>query len=465
MKMLNFPSPYRPGESPYEIFSNRMLAINQIVRGIKGRILNKYNKGLIDTTIDQLNLALSADQSTEMINLLKADPVDIYPDEEKLNIMAGQFVDITNVMGKVTQQSKMMGGRSSMMGIPPTGTPTSEVMLPKGDSMQFLNAVMNMPSGQMDFAPILNYMKEHRPGMMGSFSPVEEWALNKAMGQISDPKKELGEALDLTKKWDELFGEKTEPRVTSEIDMFMRYPEKWKELQDIKASYKEESRTAWEIKVDTLIDWRDKGMISEAELKKGIGIDITPKKKSDWEKKFDILMQLNPSADEVKKFVGAYVTEPGTTDKITTTEINLVEKQFANVKTNTQYEQALATVRQTDKNVKVPTKEELFMGNYNKAISHAKSLIDKDGKILEGELKGYSYEILYQQAYINLQQAIKEYQIATGQLLDNPFISLEEYEKSDIKPGKGLFYPSTWGQQKSVFKNIQTTEQIFGGTK
>ncbi len=29
--------------------------------------------------------------------------------------------------------------------------------------------------------------------------------------------------------------------------------------------------------------------------------------------------------------------------------------------------------------------------------------------------------------------------------------SLEEYNKSDIKPGMGLFYPSTWGKQKSIY--------------
>ena len=32
-------------------------------------------------------------------------------------------------------------------------------------------------------------------------------------------------------------------------------------------------------------------------------------------------------------------------------------------------------------------------------------------------------------------------------------LTFEEYSKTDIKPGMGIFYPSTWGKQKpSIYK-------------
>jgi len=219
MRVLQFPSQYREGEAPYDIFKDRMAAIGSIVEGIKGIIENKYNKGLIDTTIDQLEKARSEQQVTDMIDLLNAEPgEEIYPGGiAKIEEMAGQFVDTFNIMGKITQgglstnamgrMAQMDGGLPS--GIPPTGTPpTSETMIPKGDKAQLLNAIQNIPEGQMDFAPILNYMKEHRPKMMGSFSPMEEWVMNQALGQES-PKEKLSKDLALAKSYSDYFAEPT----------------------------------------------------------------------------------------------------------------------------------------------------------------------------------------------------------------------------------------------------------------
>ena len=220
MQVLNFPSPYRQGEAPYDIFKDRMAAITTIVQGIKGRILNKYNKGLLDTTIDQLNKSLTQDQATETINLLNADPgEDIYPGG--IEEMAGKFVDTFNVMGKLAQKESTMGGMRSMQGIPPTQgmPPTSEVMLPKGDKAQLLNAIQNMPEGQMDFAPILNYMKEHRPSMMGTFSPMEEWVMNQALGQES-PKEKLSKDLALAKSYSDYFTGTEKP--SSELEHWLQ---------------------------------------------------------------------------------------------------------------------------------------------------------------------------------------------------------------------------------------------------
>jgi len=272
MQVLNFPSPYRPGESPYEIFKDRMAAITQIVQGIKGRILNKYNKGLLDTVIGQLDKSLDQDQSTELINVLNADPgEEIYPDEEKMNMMAGQFVDTFNVMGKLAQKESMMGGLSKPMlggiggGMGATaGTPTSEVMLPKTDKMQLLNAVMNMPDGQMDFKPILNYMKEHKPAMMGSLSSMEQWVLNQAMGQVSDPKQELSEGLDLAKKYKDYFAEPTAKRPG-------KYPYTEQEVKDYEIWKKSQEPPEAQIDFDKLNEF------IEANNMKLSGVNVNPK--------------------------------------------------------------------------------------------------------------------------------------------------------------------------------------------
>jgi len=265
MKVLQFPSPYRSGESPYDIFKDRMAAITQIVQGIKGRILNKYNKGVMDGIIGMLEKALNEQQQTETINILTTEPTDIYPDENKLMETAGKLVDTFNIAGNLlAKKESVMGGQRSMLGIPPTtGTPTSEVMLPKGSKEEILNAVMNMPEGQMDFQPIFDYIKEHRPGMMGSMSSTEQWVMNQAMGQIGDPKEELGESLDLAKKYADYFEEPTEKRQG-------KYPYTEQEVKDY-----ELWKTSQE-PPETQIDFDKLNEFIEANNMKLSGVNVNP---------------------------------------------------------------------------------------------------------------------------------------------------------------------------------------------
>ncbi|MHA1420354.1 MAG: hypothetical protein ACTSPO_15675 [Candidatus Heimdallarchaeaceae archaeon] len=293
--------------------------------------------------------------------------------------------------------------------------------------------------------------------------------MNQAMGQIEDPQEELSKGLDLANKYLEYTKEPEKARITNEIEFAREDPEGYRNFLQQKEAL---NITTKEKDAQMYIGMYNRKEISRDELMKLLGGYVPTNKLSDWEKKWNMFIKVYEDnnmeipMDNALKILGAYVGDEETTDKVTTTEINLAEKQFSNVKTNAQYDTALATVRQTDKNVKVPAKEEVFIGNYNKAIKAIKAFIDNTGKIKEGDYKtGYSYVDVYKALYEDLETAIQEFQIATGQLLDNPFISFEEYEKSDVKEGKGLLYPSTWGQQKSVFKNIQTTEQIFGGTK
>lgn len=159
----------------------------------------------------------------------------------------------------------------------------------------------------------------------------------------------------------------------------------------------------------------------------------------------------NPDSNSVT--VSKKGTGTTSTDKITTTEMNYIDTQFEGVKTNEQYDTALNKINAIDPKLakQAPAKEKIFKGNCDRAITAIKTCIDSSGKIKEGEFdKGITNEDAYQAFYNDLQEAIEEYKRATGQILDNPYLSYEDYLKSDIKPGKGLLYPSTWGQQKSV---------------
>ena len=312
MRMFDFGSQYQPGETPYEIFKDRMGAIGSIVEGIKGIIENKYNKGFIDTYLGQVNKAISAQQATDIISMATSDPgEEIYPGGiEKIEETAAKFVDTFNMMGSfLAKKESTMGGQLSMKGIPPTtGTPTSEVMLPKGDKSQLLNAIMNMPEGQMDFAPVLKYMEEHRPKFMGSFSPMEQFALSQAMGQPSPRDKMVKDiqAADMVSKY---FAEPGEEKVNSEIALFQKSPEQYVEYIKLKNSLIGEKKTAWETEAETLFKWYKDNIITVDEFKKGMGIYIPPGKKSDFDKKFALASQMNLSINEWKKFFGVYLGE------------------------------------------------------------------------------------------------------------------------------------------------------------
>lgn len=307
MKVLSFPSAYRPGERPYDIFKDRMAAISSIVGGIKNIIANKYINKQNAMIAENIQTAIDEQKAIDLSNLILSDPPDeIYP--ANLEDTIGQFYD-KFAMGPMMQKEIMTGGLPAVGGVTPTPTSTTEAMIPKTDMYQLYNAIKGLPTGQITWDNIYKKMTEKKPWFMGATGP-EQYVLNQMMGQITDPRAKMASDINLAKLVKETFAPE-EKKVTSEIDMFMRYRNDWHELQEAKALYKGETRTAWEIKVDTLIDWRDKDMISEEELKKGIGIHIAPEKKSDWEKKFDILMKLNPSADELKKFLNAYISEEG----------------------------------------------------------------------------------------------------------------------------------------------------------
>jgi len=87
-------------------------------------------------------------------------------------------------------------------------------------------------------------------------------------------------------------------------------PTTWEERErEIKAGKEPVKKTDWEIKAESLTDLYNRKVISGNELKKGIGIYIEPEKKSDFDKKVDLLIgtKTKLSANEVKKLAGAYI--------------------------------------------------------------------------------------------------------------------------------------------------------------
>jgi len=452
------------------LFKDRISAINSIVGAVKDKIANNYWNKLNEATISELGKKITKDQEAEKINIFKSDPPDeIYP--QNLEEVSGQFVDYT--------AGKLIGAALPAIAHK-YGTTPNEVMIPTIDKQKLLDYAMS--GGQMDFENILKVMKE-RPSFLGEYSDLEKTALSGAMGRDVMGELDTGikRASNILDYFAEPKKEKTWEQTLTEANEFIKNNPDY-EISAMNPKTGSLSITKKTVKPE--INWDE---LSEQVEKFGLkltGMNVNPATGNvsysfagqgiTWEEtlgKANQFMKDNPDYEvtSTNPKTGSVTIEKkgkGTTDKVTPTEINLVEKQFSNIKTNEQYERALATVRQTDKNVKVPTKEEVFIGNYNKAIEAIKAFIDNTGKIKEGDYKpGYSYTDVYKALYEDLETAIQEFQIATGQSLDNPFVSFEEYEKSDVKKGKGLFYPSTWGQQKSVFKNIQTTEQIFGGTK
>ena len=464
MQALSFNSPYKQGETPYQIFQNRMNAVGTIVDGVKNIIANKYINNQLNQIADGILNQVDENKANDLINLINEPPPDnIYP--SGLEDTIGQFVDKS--MSKMMQKEQMMGNlpdlpdlnQPNQAGLPQVGTQpaSSETMIPKGDMFQLYNAVKSMPSGQMNWANLFKTMTAKKPYFMGT-TGAEEFVMNQMQTQIKDPKERLEGDVNLAKLIQETFYPEQIAKDKSEwekkYDALMETNPTTEEVKKFVGGYIEPDKaTDYDKRLDLFLQTNP----TVDEAKKFVGGYIEPEKMSEFEKKFDLFLQTDPNNNEVKKFLGGYITpEGGGTLKTTTAEANFAEKQFEGIKTNAQYDKALAKVRQIDPSVIVPSKIELFEDNYNAAINYLRSAIDENGQIREGEDPRSKSKLTFEQAYSEwynyLEQAVNEYRIATGETLENPFVSLEEYKKMDKKTN--IFHlPSTLGTQGSVFKS------------
>ena len=200
MRVLNFPSQYRQGEAPYDIFKDRMAAISSIASGIKSIIANKFINKQNAMIAENIQNEIDKQKAIDLSNLILSDPPDeIYP--ANLEDTVGQFYDKFAMFGELAQKEKRMGmpmgemgqitkeelGLPAVGGISPTPAPTTEAMIPKNDLYQLYNAIKDLPTGEISWDNIYKKMTEKKPWFMGATGP-EEFVLNQMMGQVSDPR-------------------------------------------------------------------------------------------------------------------------------------------------------------------------------------------------------------------------------------------------------------------------------------
>jgi len=158
---------YAQGERPYDVYKDRVSAINSIITAVKDKIANNYWNKLNEVTISELGKKITKDQEASKLNLYGSEPPDnIYP--QNLEEVSGQFVDYT--VGKMLGKEIMMGRLS----------PSQEVMMPTMDKQKLLDYAMS--GGQMDWTNILKTM-EKRPSFLGEYSDLEKTAISGAMGR------------------------------------------------------------------------------------------------------------------------------------------------------------------------------------------------------------------------------------------------------------------------------------------
>lgn len=201
-------SPYLKGQSPYEIFQNRMDAVSGIANGIKKIRDNIYENSIIQSMIEDIDAYKDKNEIEESKNKLTSGYQD--PQENEIWTFAEQVGDelIRQARGSMSQHEELMGIKQpkmteheAMMGITPDAqetlmarvetpeTVTSEqeqveqgVAVPKGSIDAILNQVQSM-QGAIDFSKALEVMK-NRPRTMG-MTGMESNILQNIMNQPS----------------------------------------------------------------------------------------------------------------------------------------------------------------------------------------------------------------------------------------------------------------------------------------
>jgi hypothetical protein len=290
LQVLQFPSQYQPGETPYQIFQDRMAAITSIVTGIKNIISNKYINKQNSMIAENIQNEIDKQKAIDLSNLIMSPaPDEIYP--ANLEDTIGQFYDKFAAMGPMmkketmmgnlpypeiktgpmTQKEIMTGGLPSVGGITPTVAPTTtEAMIPKTDLYQLYNVIKDLPTGEITWDNIYKKMTEKKPYFMGTTAP-EQFVLNQMLGQVTDPRAKIASDINLAKL--------------------------------VKEAFEPEKLTEWEKKTELFLQTNP----TDEEIKEFVGGRIAPEKMSDFEMKWNLLMQRDHTVEEEKELIGAFV--------------------------------------------------------------------------------------------------------------------------------------------------------------
>lgn len=263
MKIISPGSAYAPGQSPYDIFKDRMTAISSIAAGIKNMIANKYINKQMNMIADNILNKVDESKSTELVGLITGKPPnEIYPDN--LEDTVGAFID-KFAMGPMMQKETMMGGLAPT-GLPAPAAGTPETMIGTPDINQLFSAVSGMPSGDVNWANLYKTMTEKKPYFMGPTGP-EGIVAEQMMGQLKDPKAKLETDVKLAKLLEETFypGEAKRPG---------KYPYTEEEVKEYEMFKKSLEPPEEQIDFDKLNEFL------EANDMKLSGVNVNPKTKN-----------------------------------------------------------------------------------------------------------------------------------------------------------------------------------------
>jgi len=92
-KLIQLSSPYLAGQSPYEVFKDRMSAINSLAQGISKIISNKYYSGLLGAAVEDITNPTTSDKVSKTSSLINGEPPDDVVNQQEINEFSASVVD------------------------------------------------------------------------------------------------------------------------------------------------------------------------------------------------------------------------------------------------------------------------------------------------------------------------------------------------------------------------------------
>ena len=464
------------------IFEKLSPIISQISSTFQRIQQSKFEKELMQTYYDAISDPANKVDVETIISQLTKPPQEIINPPE-----LGQFA--TDIAGKLQQKEMMLGNLPSLPETqPPAVTKSQQVKPPiaPDDFQVIFNAISSLPTvGDIDFSAVADMIFANFDKKWGN-TALTQGILSNIMsykqGQLTqDPRAMLETNLDLAKKYhDYLYPETELKEPASDYERYLMDPEAFLQF---KRETAEAGRALKEVKPE--LDYDELNRIAEEQGLEITGFNFNPTtnnvsfsvgkpSKPDEPKPTisqnleaaDIIIRntldeegnptlkigsVNPGTGNVNL---TSITPTTTGGAISTADVNYLDK-FNEVTTLDEYNTLYDKTILLDSRLKplIPSSEKVFKSNYDTAIAAMENVVE-GFEIREGMFnEDYTNEQVYEAAYGQAIFAAQEYQKATGKTLEVPYFSLGEYKKSDIKPGKGILYPSTWGQQKRVYKS------------
>jgi len=187
-------------------------------------------------------------------------------------------------------------------------TPPKTELLPDQKEWNEVYKIFSGMSGEVtNWDEPMNFIKQRLDSGRQIGSQAQAF-LNMILGQKQkDPRDEIAKNIDLTNAYMKAMNPETkEPtdyeKYLMDKEGFLQYK------KDVAEAGREpEKPTEWDKKLDIIMQLNP----SNDELKKLLGIYIAPENQSDFDKKYNLIMKTNPTPNELKKFLGTYI-EPKT---------------------------------------------------------------------------------------------------------------------------------------------------------